>query len=343
MFNNFLTNKKTIRVAINGFGRIGRNTFKVLLNNENITVVGINDLTDPKTLEHLLQYDSVYGKYEKKVSSAKESLAVDGQTYPVFAVKEPQELPWKKLAVDVVLECTGRFRDKESALLHLSAGAKKVIISAPAKSDEIKTIVLGVNENKISKSDKVISLASCTTNALAPVSAVIHKSFGIKKAVMTTTHAYTSDQNLVDGPHQDLRRARAAAHNIVPTTTGAAIATAKTIPQLEGKFDGLALRAPVICGSIVDVVYVVNKPVTVYKVNEALRKASGTARLKGILAVTNEPLVSSDIIGNPASAIVDLPLTKVIGGDLVKVIAWYDNEWGYSNRLAEMAEMFGKL
>ncbi len=343
MFNNFFTNKKTIRVAINGFGRIGRNTFKALLPNKNVTVVGINDLTDAKTLQHLLQYDSVYGRYAKKVSSTKESLVVDGQSYPVFAVKEPQELPWRKLAVDIVLECTGRFTDKESALLHLSAGAGKVIISAPAKSDEIKTIVLGVNENKISKADKIISLASCTTNCLAPITAVINKSFGVKKAVMTTAHAYTADQNLVDGPHKDLRRARAAAYNIVPTTTGAAIATTRTIPQLTGKFDGLALRVPVICGSIVDAVYIVNKPVTVYTVNEALRKASGSARLKGILTVSNEPLVSSDIIGNPASAIVDLPLTKVIGGDLVKVIAWYDNEWGYANRLAEMAEYFGKF
>jgi glyceraldehyde 3-phosphate dehydrogenase len=334
---------KKIHVAINGFGRIGRGAFKVLLKNEKVEVVAINDLTDTKTLAQLLQYDSVYGKYEKKIEAHTASLRIDGKDYPVFAIKEPQELPWKKLAVDVVLECTGRFTDKESAILHLSAGARKVIISAPSKSDDIKTIVWGVNENKITKADKIISLASCTTNCLAPVTEVMNKNFGVKKAIMSTVHAYTADQNIVDGPHKDLRRARAAAVNIVPTTTGAAIAVTKTIPQLAGKFDGLSLRVPVICGSLCDATYILNKPVTEFKVNEVLRKASGSARLKGILAVTNEPLVSSDIIGNPASAIVDLPLTKVIGGDLVKVIAWYDNEWGYSNRLAEMAEYFGKL
>ncbi|PIT93441.1 type I glyceraldehyde-3-phosphate dehydrogenase [Candidatus Falkowbacteria bacterium CG10_big_fil_rev_8_21_14_0_10_43_11] len=335
-------NSQKIRVAINGFGRIGRGAFKVLLNNNKVEVVGINDLTDTRTLEQLLRYDSVYGKYGKNVSSVKDAITVDGKNYPVFAIKEPQELPWKKLAVDAVLECTGRFTDKESSLLHLSAGAKKVIISAPAKSDEIKTIVLGVNENKITKSDKIISLASCTTNCLAPITDVINKNFGIKKAIMSTVHAYTADQNLVDGPHHDLRRARAAAFNIVPTTTGAAVAVTKAIPALAGKFDGLALRVPVICGSICDAVYVVNKQATEHQINEALRKASG-GRLKGILAVSNEPLVSSDIIGNPASAIVDLPLTRVIGGDLMKIVAWYDNEWGYSNRLAEAAEYFGKL
>jgi len=339
----FFNSNKKVRVAINGFGRIGRNAFKVLLNNDKVEVVGINDLTDTKTLEQLLQYDSVYGKYEKNVMSVKDAIAVNGQNYPVFAIKEPQELPWKKLAVDIVLECTGRFTDKESALLHLSAGAQKVIISAPSKSLDVKTIVSGVNENKISKADKIISLASCTTNCLAPVTEVINKNFGVKKALMSTVHAYTADQNLVDGPHKDLRRARAAAFNIVPTTTGAAIAVTKTIPALAGKFDGLALRVPVICGSICDAVFVINKKASEHKINESLRKASGSARLKGILAVSNEPLVSSDIIGNPASAIVDLPLTKVIGGDLVKVVAWYDNEWGYSNRLAELSVLFGKL
>ncbi|MFA6551758.1 MAG: type I glyceraldehyde-3-phosphate dehydrogenase [Patescibacteria group bacterium] len=353
MFAKFISKNK-VRVAINGFGRIGRGAFKILLKNEKVEVVAINDLTDTKTLAQLLQYDSVYGKYDKKVEAHAASLRVDGKDYPVFAIKEPQELPWKKMAVDVVLECTGRFTDKESALLHLSAGARKVIISAPASSaksadsagkpaEEIKTIVLGVNENKITKADKIISMASCTTNCLAPITDVINKSFGVKKAIMSTVHAYTADQSLVDGPHKDLRRARAAAFNIIPTTTGAAVSVAKTIPQLAGKFDGLSLRVPVICGSLCDAVYVLSKPVTEFKINETLRKASGSARLKGILAVTNEPLVSSDIIGNSASAIVDLPLTKVIDGDLVKIVAWYDNEWGYANRLAEMAEMFGRV
>ena len=342
MFTKFISKNK-VRVAINGFGRIGRGAFKILLKNEKVEVVAINDLTDTKTLAQLLQYDSVYGKYDKKTEAHATSLRIDGKDYPVFAIKEPQELPWKKMAVDVVLECTGRFTDKESALLHLSAGARKVIISAPVKSDDIKTIVLGVNENKITKTDKIISMASCTTNCLAPITEVMNKSFGVKKAIMSTVHAYTADQSLVDGPHKDLRRARAAAFNIIPTTTGAAVSVTKTIPQLAGKFDGLSLRVPVICGSLCDAVYVLNKSVTEFKINEVLRKASGSARLKGILAVTNEPLVSSDIIGNSASAIVDLPLTKVIDGDLVKIVAWYDNEWGYANRLAEMTEVFGKL
>ncbi|MFA6551530.1 MAG: glyceraldehyde 3-phosphate dehydrogenase NAD-binding domain-containing protein, partial [Patescibacteria group bacterium] len=270
MFTKFISKNK-VRVAINGFGRIGRGAFKILLKNEKVEVVAINDLTDTKTLAQLLQYDSVYGKYDKKVEARAASLRIDGKDYPVFAIKEPQELPWKKMAVDVVLECTGRFTDKESALLHLSAGARKVIISAPAKLDDIKTIVLGVNENKITKADKIISMASCTTNCLAPITEVMNKSFGVKKAIMSTVHAYTADQTLVDGPHKDLRRARAAAFNIIPTTTGAAVSVTKTIPQLAGKFDGLSLRVPVICGSLCDAVYVLSKPVTEFKINETLR------------------------------------------------------------------------
>jgi len=339
MLEKILSNKKTVKVAINGFGRIGRAAFKIMLNNPSLEVAAINDLCGAEILANLLQYDSVYGKYNKKTGSEPEAIIVDGRKYPVYAVKNPAELPWRKLGVDVVLECTGIFRDKEGASGHLKAGAKKVIISAPAKSKEIKTIVLGVNENNIKKNDNIISMASCTTNCLAPVTDVLQKNFGIKKAVMTTVHAYTADQNLVDGPHKDFRRSRAAGVNIVPTSTGAAVATTETIPALAGKFDGLALRVPVACGSIIDAVYVLNKKTTEHRVNEALRKASG-GKLKGILAVTNEPLVSTDIIGNPASAIVDLPLTKVIDGDLVKVVAWYDNEWGYANRLAELAAIF---
>ncbi|MFA5318179.1 MAG: type I glyceraldehyde-3-phosphate dehydrogenase [Patescibacteria group bacterium] len=337
-----LVSKNKVRVAINGFGRIGRAAFKVLLNNPNIEVAAINDLVEPDVLVNLLQYDSVYGKYNKKISGAKDGVLVDGKKYPVYAVKNPSELPWKQLGIDVVLECTGIFRTTEKAGEHLKAGAKKVIISAPAKDKMTKTIVLGVNENKIKKTDKIISMASCTTNCLAPITDCLQKSIGIKKAIMTTVHGYTAGQNLVDGPNKDPRRARAAAINIVPTTTGAAIATTETIPELEGKFDGMAMRVPVPCGSIVDAVYLMDKKVSEQKINEALRKYSG-GKSRGILIVTKEPLVSTDIIGNPASAIVDLNLTKVVDGDLVKVVAWYDNEWGYSNRLAEMTEVFGKI
>ncbi len=328
-----------MNIAINGFGRIGRAVFKIILEKKpKIKIVAINDLTDTKTLAQLLKYDSCYGKYDKKVSFTKDSLVVDGKKYKVFAQKDPSELPWEDLNVDVVLECTGRFRTKELASLHLKAGAKKVIISAPGKSEGIKTIVLGVNENKIKKSDKIISNASCTTNCLAPVTEVIRQNFGIKKAIMTTIHSYTADQNLVDGPHRDLRRARAAAVNIVPTTTGAAIATTKTIPSLANKFDGMAVRVPVPVGSLCDVTFITSKKVDEDEVKKAFKKAARSKRFKNIISVSDDPLVSSDIVGSPASAIVDLSLIKVIDGNLLKVVAWYDNEWGYSNRLADLAE-----
>jgi len=326
-----------MNIAINGFGRIGRAVFKSLLNKKGVNVVAINDLTDTKTLAQLLQYDSCYGVYEKKVSSEAGNLIVDKKKYQVLAEKEPAKLPWGKLKVDIVLECTGRFLDASGAGEHLKAGAKKVIISAPAKDDNIKTIVLSVNEKDLTKNDKIISMASCTTNCLAPVTKIISDNFGIKKAIMSTIHSYTADQNLVDGPHKDLRRARAAALNIVPTTTGAAKAAAKTMPELIGKFDGLALRVPTPVVSLCDTVYVTGKQVTAEAVNQALKNAA-SGSYKGYLAVTDEPLVSSDFIGNPASAIVDLPLTKVIGGDLLKIISWYDNEWGYSCRLADLFE-----
>jgi len=328
-----------MNVAINGFGRIGRAVFKIILEKKpKIKIVAINDLTDTKTLAQLLKYDSCYGKYDKEVSFTKDSLVVDGKKYKVFAKKDPSELPWKDLNVDIVLECTGRFRTRELASLHLKVGAKKVIISAPGKSEGIKTIVLGVNENKIKKSDKIISNASCTTNCLAPVTEVIRQNFGIQKAIMTTIHSYTADQNLVDGPHRDLRRARAAAVNIVPTTTGAAIATTKTIPSLTNKFDGMAVRVPVPVGSLCDVTFITSKKVDEDEVKKAFKKAIRNKRFKNIISVSDDPLVSSDIVGNPASAIVDLSLIKVIGGNLLKVVAWYDNEWGYSNRLADLAE-----
>ncbi|MDD4412361.1 MAG: type I glyceraldehyde-3-phosphate dehydrogenase [Patescibacteria group bacterium] len=331
-----------MNVAINGFGRIGRSTFKALLNKPGIKVVAINDLTDTATLANLLKFDSCYGKYEREVKAVKDGLIVGGVKYPVSAIKDPQMLPWKALKVDVVIESTGIFTARDKATAHLTAGAKKVIITAPAKGGDVKTFVIGVNEDKLSKKEDIISMASCTTNCLAPVTEVIKNTFGIKKALMSTVHAYTADQNLVDGPHKDLRRGRSAAMNIVPTTTGAAIAVTETLPELKGKFDGMAIRVPVPTGSLSDMTFVLNKKVTAEEVNNALIKASKTSRLKGILTTTTDPIVSIDIVGNPASAIVDLGLTKVVDGDFVKVIAWYDNEWGYSNRLADLCEYINK-
>lgn len=331
-----------MNVAINGFGRIGRSTFKALLNKPGVKVVAINDLTDTVTLANLLKFDSCYGKYEREVKAVKDGLIVAGVKYPVSAIKDPQMLPWKALKVDVVIESTGIFTARDKATAHLTAGAKKVIITAPAKGGDVKTFVLGVNENKLTKKEDIISMASCTTNCLAPVTEIIKNAFGIKKALMSTVHAYTADQNLVDGPHKDLRRGRSAAMNIVPTTTGAAIAVTEALPELKGKFDGMAIRVPVPTGSLSDMTFVLNKKVTAEEVNNALIKASKTPRLKGILATTNDPIVSIDIVGNPASSIVDLSLTKVVDGDFVKVISWYDNEWGYSNRLADLCEYINK-
>lgn len=334
---------KKMNVAINGFGRIGRAAFKVIwMRFPNLRVVAINDLSEPATLAHLLQYDSCYGATKQKVKATKDFLLVNEEKIPVLAVKDPAHLPWKQMRVDIVLECTGRFTDKEGLTAHLKAGAKKVILSAPAKKGGVKTIVLGVNEKNITSSDQLLSCASCTTNCLAPTTALIKDKFGIKKAIMTTIHSYTADQNLVDGPHKDLRRARAAALNMVPTTTGAAIATAETIPSLKDKFDGLAVRVPTPVGSLCDTVYVLNKKTTAVAVNREFIKAA-RGQMKGIIAASDENLVSTDIIGRPQSAIIDLLSTKVIGGDLLKVIAWYDNEWGYSNRLVELANYLAKF
>lgn len=328
------------RIAINGFGRIGRAAFKIALEKKDIEVVAINDLTDAAILAHLLQHDTAYGQYRKKVTAQAGKLVVDGKEYPVYAEPDPKKLPWKELNVDVVLECTGRFTDKEGSLQHIEAGAKKVVLSAPAKGEDgsVPTFLMGVNEQAYNQED-VLSNASCTTNSLAPVAKVIHDKFGIAKALMTTIHSYTADQNLQDGPHKDLRRARAAAQNIVPTTTGAAIAVTQVIPELKGLFDGHSMRVPTIVVSLTDFTFVLKKPTTVEEINQTLRDAAADARFSKVLAVTDEPLVSSDFIGNPHSSIVDLSLTKVIDGDLVKIVAWYDNEWGYSNRLVEMAEL----
>jgi len=330
-----------LKIAINGFGRIGRTAFKIALTKPNLEVVAINDLTDAKTLAHLLKYDTAYGIYEKKVDSRGNYLIIENKKYQVLAEKEPDKLPWKKLGIDVVLECTGRFTDKDSASKHLKAGAKKVIISAPSKGGGVPTIVLGVNQEKY-KGEAVINNASCTTNCIAPVAKIINDKLVVLKAMMTTVHSYTADQNLQDGPHRDLRRARAAAANIVPTTTGAIIATTETIPELKGLFDGLSIRVPTILVSLSDFTFLVKKKTTIAEVNKIFNEAAKSPRYKNILAVINEPLVSSDFIKNPYSTIIDLSLTKVIGGDLVKVIAWYDNEWGYSNRLIELVEVISR-
>jgi len=333
-----------MNIAINGFGRIGRATFKaIILNNEkNVKVVGINDLTDIKTLAHLLKYDSCYGEFEADIKTTKDALVVNGKKYPVFAEKDPSELPWEKLKVDVVVESTGIFRTKEQAQAHIDAGAKKVIISAPGKGGKVKSFVMGVNEEKMKKTDDIISNASCTTNCLAPVMACLKKEIGVKKALMTTIHSYTANQNLIDAPHKDLRRARAAAVNIVPTTTGAAKATTETIPTLKNKFDGMAVRVPTPVGSLCDITFLASKKVTEEKVNAAFKKCARLVKFKEFMEVTEEPLVSSDFIGNPASTVVDLSLTKVVDGDLVKVVAWYDNEWGYSNRLVDLINYMAK-
>lgn len=326
------------KIAINGFGRIGRAAFKIALQNGNLEVVAINDLGDAETLAHLLKYDTAYGAYRRKVSAGDGKISVDGKEYPVLCEKDPAKLPWNDLGVDVVLECTGRFVDGDSAGAHIAAGAKKVVLSAPPKGEgEIPSYLIGVNDDAYA-GEAVISNASCTTNCIGPVAKVMEEAFGIEKAMMTTIHSYTADQNIQDGPHKDHRRARAAAQNIVPTTTGAAVSVARIMPSISGKFDGLSVRVPALVVSLTDFTFLVKKKTTAEEVNAALEAASRDSRYKGVLTVTHEPLVSSDFIGNPASSIVDLPLTKVVDGDLVKVMAWYDNEWGYSNRLVELAE-----
>lgn len=331
------------RVAINGFGRIGRNAFKIAFDRSDLDIVAINDLTDNPTLAHLLKHDSNYGEYDKKVSSDEKGLVVDGKHIQVFNEKDPAALPWKDLDVDVVIECTGFFTKKEGAELHLKAGAKKVVISAPTKSPDIDTIVLGVNEEKLEKTSDIVSNASCTTNSVASVMAIIDEAFGIDKAMLTTVHSYTASQRLQDAPSKDLREARNAAENIVPTTTGAAIAVAKTLPQLQDKFDGLSVRVPTPVVSLSDVTILIKKDTTKEEINEVFKKAVKEPFYQGILDVSEEPLVSGDFIGNSHSGIVDLPLTNVVGGNLIKVVVWYDNEWGYSNRLVEMVADVGRL
>jgi glyceraldehyde 3-phosphate dehydrogenase len=336
-----------IRIAINGFGRIGRGAFKVALEKKELEVVGINDLTSTAVLSHLLKYDSVYGRFNHKVEATETAIVVDGKEYPVFKELEPDKLPWGKLEVDVVIESTGRFTSGDKASAHLKAGAKKVVISAPTKDEGVTpTIVLGVNEEKYDGA-AIISCASCTTNCIAPVLAVLQEKFGVEKAFMSTIHSYTAEQNLIDGPppggkSNDLRRARAAAVNIIPTTTGAAISATQAIPELKGKFDGVAFRVPTICGSLSDFTLLLKKNVTKEEVNKSFIDASQAEKYKGILEVSSEPLVLQDIIGNPASTVVDLSLTQVVDGNFVKVVAWYDNEYGYSHRLVEEVILVGR-
>jgi glyceraldehyde 3-phosphate dehydrogenase len=329
-----------MKIAINGFGRIGRAACKIALDKKGVQIVAINDLTDTRTLAYLFKYDTVYGRYGKKVNYDEKNLIINGRKIPVFAEKDPTNLPWKKLKVDTVLECTGVFDKKEELKAHLKAGAKKVILSAPAK-DEILTLVFGTEKTKndIGK-EKIISNASCTTNCIAPVMQVLESIFGVEKSIMTTIHAYTATQKIIDGPDsKDLRRGRAGAANMAPSSTGAAKATTLVIPELKDKFDGIAVRVPVICGSLSDITVVLKKAVTAEEVNQAFVRAAKKPLFKGILRVTekDEELCSSDVIGTNDSCIIDTKYTRVVGGNLVKVLAWYDNEWGYSCRLIEMA------
>ncbi len=324
-----------LKVGINGFGRIGRNIMRAALSQKDIDFVAANDITDAKTLAHLLKYDSVLGNLEADIKARDNVISVNGDEFQVLSVKDPGALPWKDLGVDVVFECTGKFTKRDDAAKHLAAGAKKVIITAPATNPDV-TVVLGVNDAAYDRSKHhIISNASCTTNCLAPLAKVIHDSFGIQKAWMTTVHAYTNDQNLLDLPHKDLRRARAAALSIIPTTTGAARAVGEVLPELKGKLDGISMRVPTPNVSVVDLVALIDKTATGEDVNAAI-EASARGPLAGIMQLVTEPLVSIDFRGNPHSCMVDAAYTKVMDGNFVKVLAWYDNEWGYSNRCVDL-------
>ncbi|MBI2798165.1 type I glyceraldehyde-3-phosphate dehydrogenase [Candidatus Saccharibacteria bacterium] len=330
-----------IRIAINGFGRIGRNAFKIAFARDDLEIVAINDLTDTKTLAHLLKYDSNYGTYQRAVSSDDTHVIVDNKAIEVTAIKEPDKLPWNKLRVDVAIESTGLFTHHSDLKKHLLAGAKRVVLSAPEKDDHTHdTYVIGANEKDLKAEHQIVDNASCTTNCIAPVMAVLSQEIGIEKSLMTTVHSYTASQVLQDGPAKDIREARAAAENIVPTTTGAAIAAALTVPELKGAFDGLSIRVPTPVVSISDITFVAKRKTSVEELNNVLTKAAQSTH-RGIIAVTEEELVSSDYIGDSRSAIIDSQLTNVVGDNLCKVVAWYDNEWGYSNRLVEMVALVG--
>ena len=329
------------RVAINGFGRIGRSAFKIAWERSDTEIVAINDLTDTKTLAYLLKHDSNYGTYGHEVGYDDESLLIDGTKVRVLAEKDPTVLPWRDMDIDVVIESTGFFTDEEGASKHIQAGAKRVVISGPTKSEGVDTIVLGANDDVIASATQVVSNASCTTNSLGAVMAVLDAEFGVEKSMLTTIHSYTASQRIQDAPAKDLREGRSAAENMVPPTTGAAIAVTKTLPQLQGKFDGLSVRVPTPVVSLSDVTALLKRNVTVDEINQAFRKAASDSFYQGILGISEEPLVSRDFIGNSHSGIVDLPLTKVVDGNLIKVMVWYDNEWGYSNRLVELVADIG--
>ena len=332
----------SIRVAINGFGRIGRLVFKAAQYDEEIEFIAINDLTDAKTLAHLLKYDSVHGRFPEKVAVEGDSLVAGKRKVKVIAQKDPAQLPWGDLGVDIVVESTGVFRKKEQLENHLKGGAKKVVLTVPAKDQIDNTIVLGVNTELLKSSDKIVSNASCTTNCLAPIAKVLHDNFGIVRGQMTTIHGYTNDQRLLDLPHSDLRRARAAAISMIPTTTGAARAVGKVIPELNGKLDGVSVRVPVSDGSLVDLVAELGKDVTVEEINAAMKKAA-QGDMKGILEYCEDPIVSVDVVGNPHSSIFDSLSTSVMDGNFVKVFSWYDNEWGYSNRTLDLLKLMAKM
>lgn len=332
-----------IKVAINGFGRIGRNAFKIAFDRSDLEIVAINDLTATEVLAYLLQHDSNYGLYGRKVGFDENHIIVDGKKIPVTAEKDPTQLPWKDLGVDVVIESTGRFTKKEDAGMHITAGAKKVVISAPTKSADVDTLVIGANEEMIEKAGDIVSNASCTTNSVAAIMAIMNSNFGVENAMLTTVHSYTATQALQDGPAKDMRESRAAAENIVPTTTGAAIAVTKALPELKDKFDGVSIRVPSPVVSLSDVTMVLHRDTTKEEINEVFKKAVKEPYYQGVLDATEELLVSKDYVGNSHSGIVDLPLTNVVGGNLAKVVVWYDNEWGYSNRLVELVADVGKL
>lgn len=331
------------KIGINGFGRIGRNAFKIAWERHDLEIVAVNDLTDTRTLAYLLKNDSNYGTYQHEVGFDDESIIIDGKKVKVLAEKDPSLLPWAELDVDIVIESTGFFTDKEGASKHIAAGAKRVVISGPTKSDGVDTIVLGANDDAVKGATEVVSNASCTTNSLGAVMAILDTKFGVEKSMLTTVHSYTASQKLQDAPSKDLREGRNAAENIVPTSTGAAVAVTKALPHLAGKFDGISMRVPTPVVSISDVTALLSKDVTVDEVNKAFVMASKEPFYQGILGVSEEPLVSRDYIGNSHSGIVDLELTRVVGGNLVKVCVWYDNEWGYSNRLVELVADIGKV
>lgn len=331
-----------VRLAINGFGRIGRCAFKIAFERRDAEIIAINSLGSPETFSHLLKYDSAYGVYDHEVDFDDKHIIVDGHKILFLSEPDPLRLPWDKLKIDTVMECTGAFTNPADARAHIKAGARKVVISAPAKGPGAKTVVLGVNEEVVTADDEIISCASCTTNCIAPAMKILEDNFGIEKAMMTTVHSYTASQKLVDDQAKDLREARAAAVNIAPTTTGASKAAALTIPSLAGKFNGLSVRVPSLVVSLADITAALKRRTTVEELNKVFEQAAREPYYEGILAVSHDALVSSDFRGNSHSAIIDLPLTDVVGGDLVKVVAWYDNEWGYSNRLVELSVDFGR-